>query len=231
MSIDLEKISAQIGKTAANILAKYLNEELNIALTEEVLPKVKKALISAYDELASIEESQYPGPIVGEDLTSLNKWRGLFVSQLDREFSSRRITGTDVTLSLVDLSLLGYGREGEERRGPPESVDWLVYYIEGIAGEFAFITEEMYLSRHRTPEQFGRYGRFGDGFLISKESYEKEQWQKFTKLPFSSVRHPISGQPPYNGFEIAVNKLDLSTPFSAAVQKAVKRLSTAAIST
>jgi hypothetical protein len=169
---------------------------------------LRAALLEAYDILADAEEAEMGSDVKGKDIATLSKFRGLFASQLNNELAAAEFSGDSIIIKIGDSEKWGMGRSkdegsGESPKGPPESVDFLGYYIEGGIGEFAYITKEHFKKRrpYRTPDNLGR---FGEGFLISETAYAEEGWERITKVPFSQVRHAISGQRPYDGFERAI---------------------------
>jgi hypothetical protein len=228
---ELDDILGDLGIKIGKKYAKIFEEELNKEIAITLIPIVKKALLKAYDELADQEEAQTPPDIKGKDPTSLKKWRHLFEKQLDSELKNVKIEDGTINLSFGDATSFGYGKEGVTREGPPETVDWLSYYIEGYAGEAAFISQEHYLKFRGSTRSTSSYGRFGEGFLMSKDTYIKEGWErpkhgvlKGKIIPFSSVRHSISGQAAYTGFTDAISALDLSSVVKNAIVQAIIRI-------
>jgi len=220
--LGLEELFGQVSQALNKKLSKDLKLKLarNIkkVLQQKAAPALKARLLTAYDELISRENY---GPVAaGKDPLALEVSRGLFEAQITKELNNVRIEGDSIVINIGDKDAWGFG-EAELREGPLKTVDFLHFYIEGNIGEFGFITLGMYISRRSTP---GTLGRFGEGFLISKEQYKKEKWEKATGVKFEDIRHPISGQPPYNGFNRAVENFDFSPYITEAVQETFKNI-------
>jgi len=186
---------------------------------EKAVPAIKDLFMAAYDALAATEESEMGGRIRGKDPTSLKNLRSLFEEQVVEELN-RNISFSDdnLEISLLSEELLGYG--SPSGKGAPTSVDVLNFYIEGITGEWAFLTPEHYEARGRASSK--PLGRLGEGFLISQKSYKEERWEEVTKIPFGDVRHAISNQPPYEGFDEAAKLINLTPYIEEAIQKAAQ---------
>ena len=228
MTISLEEaINKAINVAARGVTGKYiiaLQEELKYIFLTDVASALKAAFLEAYDRLAEVEESQFGPAIRTADHSSLRTWRHLFEAQIDKELADSISVGSEgIDISVGNLTLFGKGQTHKGREDAPTTVDWLIYYIEGVAGEFAFITESQYREmRGRWPSE--GIGRFGTGFLIPKESYVKERWEKGTGKTFDDVRHPISGQPPYREFEKIPQKIDFAYYVTLAAERAGKKL-------
>lgn len=217
----LDEVFENVAAESAEKFIRILREEIKTIFKEQAFPELKAEMLRAYDNLASQEEAQFGQESQGEDPLSLKRWRHLFEKQLDEELSKAVITDDEINIRLGTLSLLS---GGDDRRGDPETVDWLIFYIEGVVGEFGFISTEQYLMR-RPNYDTSRLGRFGEGFLISKEDYERERWERVTGIPFSAIKHPISGQRPYKGFERAADKVDFNKFVNIAAERAGRKLS------
>ncbi len=185
---------------------------------------VRDALVAAlteqYDLLADIGE--YGAAVQGKDPLALEKYRSLFIEQIKDEILRTRVEDTRIIIEVMDKDLLGFG-DDEPKEGPPTSVDFLHYYLNGQIGEVGFISRELY--ELRRPEH-SNLGRFGEGFMITKEDYIKERWEKVINVKFSDIRHPISGQPPFKGFDEAVANFDFSPYIREAVQGAFEDVKT-----
>lgn len=171
----------------------------------KVIPAVRREYLRAYDRLAKAEEADFGAEVKGRDPMSLVSLRPLFEAQLDRELSAAKIDITDksgrISINVLNRDDLGFNNLEESPEGPPTTVDILAYYILGVIGDFAFITLEQYENRGRRSSK--ALGRFGEGFLMPRSRYGSERWEEVTGLTFSLVRHPISGQRPYTGFDEA----------------------------
>jgi hypothetical protein len=210
----------KLGIASENFVKSFEKEVENLA-RKQLAPEIKTQLLRAYDELADLLDA-LGGQVIKDDATNLKLWRHLFEKQLEEELSKISVANGEIFISVLDKDKLGYG--DQEHEGEPTSVDWLVYYIEGMLGEFAFIDEQMYLAMRgeKKVARFATYGRFGKGFLIGKESWEREKWEKRTKKKFSQVRHPISGWKPYRGFETALSRIEMSDLINKALENTTK---------
>lgn len=106
--------------------------------------------------------------------------------------SSMVVTQDSVSFSLRDNSKLGY--DGDISR----PVDTMVFLMEGILGEYAFLTPKMYGKHmHKRGKPVGRWGK---GALMMKERFFEDGWDK--TLSWSEVRWGFSNTGPINIFEI-----------------------------
>ncbi len=221
---DLASLVTKQATAKAKQFTAELNRQLKVTFKTELVPALKARFLEAYDALANEEQGEYGSAIRGDDPTALLKWRSLFEQQIDKELAGISVSDGEININIGDLSSFGAGQTHENRHDVPQTVDWLIYYIEGLPGEFAFISAKQAYKKNplRSPTSLGR---FGEGFIIPRELYEEEGWEKATGLKFSEVRHPISGQRPYNRFEKIPNNFDFSRFVQSAVQKAVSAVS------
>jgi hypothetical protein len=106
--------------------------------------------------------------------------------------SSMVVTQDSVSFSLRDNSKLGY--DGDISR----PVDTMVFLLEGILGEYAFLTPKMYGKHmHKRGKPIGRWGK---GALMMKERFFEDGWDK--TFSWSEVRWGFSNTGPINIFEI-----------------------------
>jgi len=146
---------------------------------------------------------------------SLKSLRSIFEKQISKELSESKVVGGQWQVSLMDRDLLGYSREVST--GPVTTVDVLAFYLEGVPDEHAFITVEQY-ERGRKGSSRGKHtGRLGAGFLMTKGDYIKEGWEAITGLSFAQVRHPISSQKRYAGFDDINEKINFSKYITLAL--------------
>lgn len=222
---DIIKANApKIKKVTDELKNKFIANFTAIYRTEGV-PLIKKRLMEAYDVLAAIEEGEMGAAIRGKDPTSLISLRSLFEQQITTELGNNiSVKGDELLIEFMDKSKLGFDGPVDESTsdGPPTTVDVLSFYLRGMIGEFAFITPEQYEARGRRSSK--PLGRLGAGFLMSKRRYEQERWAEVTKLPFSDVRHAISGQSPYDGFREAIDAIDFQPIISSVLRKTMASL-------
>lgn len=194
---------------------ELLRVNLSEVLRTVALPEIQAEFLKVYDYLADIEEAEAGSAIKGKDPLSLKNLRNVFASQLNRELARAEIENGQLVIKIMDKSLLGYG--GPTPTGPVQTVDILAFYIEGMVEEHAFITPEQY-KRGRKGEVRGNFGgRVGGGFMMTRRNYEREGWDKITGVSFAQVRHPISGQTPFNGFDDVPSKINFNKYINMAL--------------
>ena len=64
------------------------------------------------------------------------------------------------------------------------------------------------------------FGRFGEGFLIDRESYERDGWAEI--MPFEVARHPFSGYSPFDIFAEALREFQLRPFLKRAIKAAAE---------
>jgi hypothetical protein len=106
--------------------------------------------------------------------------------------SSMVVTQDSISFSLRDNSKLGY--DGDISR----PVDTMVFLLEGILGEYAFLTPKMYGKHMHTRGK--PVGRWGKGALMMKERFFEDGWDK--TFSWSEARWGFSNTGPINIFEI-----------------------------
>lgn len=196
---------------SAKLFGKQYSEALLPALENILRTEARKEILdiylATYDKLAAMEEAEAGGAIKGKDPLSLQNLRGVFQRQLETELSRAVVTAKgNIVIKLMNKDLLGYA--GATPTGPVETVDILAFYLEGVRGEHAFVTVEQYEKGRKGGSRGNSGGRVGSGFMMTKEAYEKEGWQKITGVPFSAVRHPISDQAAFTEFDRLASKID-----------------------
>lgn len=207
-------ISANIQK---EIITKIIDKKLKLIrkniitiIRDEALPSLITAIMVGYDGLSDIARS---GP---DDPTNPTLWRQQFLEKLQQDLVNNFIVTQDTILARIgDKDFLGYNSSGTVDPDDTEPLHWLVFYIEGLIGDWAFVTPEDY--RKITGGKYNpKWGRFSKGFMISKQNYMDEGWNKI--ISFSQVRHPFSGFSPVDIFNEALNEFSIR-PF---IQKAIK---------
>lgn len=218
----VSQVEEVVGRKLGRRTVATLKRNILSVFKERAAPAFRDALVSEYDKLTAQERSQF-GPLVsGKDPSELGRFRGLFINQIEEELQKMRFEGDELVISVGDKRKWGFGRSGPPRSPSARTVDFLVYYIEGITGEFGFITEEH--MRLMNPLSTKRLGRFGEGFLISRQNYKEEGWLERTGITFEEIKHPISGQPPFRGFERAAQGFDFGPYVNEAVEQTFRNL-------
>lgn len=215
-----DQVSDALGRRVNKKLRGRLARRVAAKIREDAGPVLKTRLLSAYDELTAQERGEFGPAVAGKDPSALENFRDVFEAQITKEIARTRVQGETIVMEIGEKDAWGLGRS-EPPRGSASTVDFLGYYIEGVIGEFGFITIDQYKEKRGEVSSLGRFGR---GFLISRSSYERERWEETTGLSFEDVKHPISGQSPYNGFNKAVEGFDFSPYVSEAVQEVFSEL-------
>jgi hypothetical protein len=204
-------------KRAMEKKQKLINRNIKTVLQRLALPDLIDRIMIGFDRLAD-RADQLP-----EDPTNPSNWRAEFRSKLEEDLSNTFIvTGNRITVKIGEKDFLGYDPSGSTDPTDPSPLQWMVYYIEGLAGDWAFISPDIY-DRFRGSgsfEQLRNRGRFGEGFLISREDFEAEGWDEI--IPFDQVRHPFSGFSPLDIFTEALNEWKIRPFIQKAVDAAVQ---------
>ncbi len=211
-------INASIKKDILNKIIerklKLIRENIRDEIRNKALPFLIDLIMQGYDELS---DRANMGP---DDPTNPVNWRAEFLAKLRQELEDNFvITGNRIIAKLGDRDFLGYDASGTTDPDDTEPLHWLVFYIEGLIGDWAFVTPEDYTKITR-----GRYdpkwGRFSQGFMINKEDYQSQGWDK--TIPFEQVRHPFSGFAPLDIFSEALNEFNIRPFIQKALDAAVR---------
>ncbi len=207
------KIGAQIKKDILNKIIdrklKLIRENITSIMRNKALPHLVDLIMKGYD---SLSDRAAMGP---DDPTNPANWRSEFLTKLRQDLDDNLVVaGNLIIAKLGDKDFLGYDPSGNVDPGDTEPLHWLVFYIEGLIGDWAFVTPEDYnkITRGKYDPQ---WGRFSQGFMISKENYQTQGWDQV--IPFDQVRHPFSGFSPLDIFTEALNEFKIR-PF---IQKAL----------
>ena len=119
-----------------------------------------------------------------------------------------------------DKNFLGYSSNEDTDPDDQTPLVWLVYYIEGLVGDWGFVSPELYEQFRGSGNYNPEWGRFGQGFMISREQYESEGWSEV--VPFDQIRHPFSGFSPLDIFEEALREFKLRPFLDKAIKAAVE---------
>lgn len=196
-------------------LEKLINKNIEVAVRSQAIPHLIDLIMKGYDEISRRADM---GP---EDPTNPSLWRQEFLERLQTDLEQTfRVANNIITVNLGERKFLGYTPVEETDPDDDSPLVWLVYYIEGLAGDWAFISPADY-ERFRGAGKYNpKWGRFGQGFMISKEEYEAEGWQRI--IPFDQVRHPFSGFAPIDIFTEAVREFTLKPFIDKAIKAAMR---------
>lgn len=189
---------------------ELIHNNIVVTVKTEAIPHLIDMIMDGYDRLSDRMNT------LPEDPTNPANWRTEFKAKLDEDLV-RNLTVTDrgLIIRLGDKDFLGYT---DDEKGDPDDdspLTWLVYYLEGLMGEWAFISLDVYKEKRKNSKAT-KLGRFGEGFMISKEQFDKEGWGSF--ISFEEARHPFSGYSPVDIFTEALNEFR----FKPFIEKAIK---------
>ncbi len=208
-NIDTSQLSKIIQKRQ-----KLIKENIRDIMRRKALPFLVDLIMKGYDGLS---DRAGQGP---DDPTNPANWRNEFLTKLREDLENNLvITGNRITANLGDKDFLGYDPSGAIGTDDTEPLHWLVFYIEGLVGDCAFVTPTDYnkITRGKYNVQ---WGRFSQGFMISKEQYEEQGWDRV--IPFDQVRHPFSGFSPLDIFSEALNEFKIRPFIQKAITAAVR---------
>lgn len=196
-------------KKVVSGLEKLIMDNIVTVVKSEAIPHLIGLIMKGYDDLSDRAN------MLPEDPTNPANWRTEFFNKITQDFEQTfTLTDKGIIIRIGEREFFGYDPSGKAPAGA-EPLVWLVYYIEGLAGDWGFITQELY-DEFRGPGAFKNWGRFEQGFLISKEQFEDEGWSEVTT--FEAIRHPFSGFEPVDIFIEALNEFEIR-PF---IQKAIR---------
>lgn len=146
-----------------NKLIKILKRNLS----EVAVPKVADIVI---DKLLEVYDYKLGGKVPLEDPTAPENIREDYIKSLRNSIeSSLTITDDVITFGVGDRKDLGYD-------GVKDPLSTLVFALEGFLDEYAFIPAPIINQRFKKSNKLGRYG---DGYLVSKKSFEKNKWDNY----------------------------------------------------
>ncbi len=201
-------------KKILKVKQKLIQENIRDVMKREGIPFLIDRIMMGYDKLGDIADL---GP---EDPTNPSLWRAEFRARLFKDFDETFVfNGNRLSVKLGNKEFLGYN--GADTIDPDDTapLHWLVFYIEGLLGDWAFITPEVYQTitgRNYEPA----WGRFNDGFMVSKTDYQDQGWDRV--VPFEQVRHPFSGFSPLDIFDEALREFKIRPFIQKAITAAVK---------
>ena len=203
-NIDTTKLKAVLQKRQ-----DLIQKNIITVLKTGAVPLLIAKIMIGYDKLSDRAE------MLPEDPTNPANWREQFLIKLREDLEDTFIvTGNRISVRLGDKDFLGYSGGDTIGRGDTQPLHWMVFFIEGLLGDWAFISPETYLRLTGTPYK-SEWGRFAAGFMISKEEYQDNRWDR--RIPVEQVRHPFSGFSPVDIFSEALREFR----FRPFIQKAI----------
>ena len=211
------KINIDIGKLKSIFEKKQKLIQKNIVavLKKEAIPFLIERIMIGFDSLADRAN------MLPEDPTNPSNWRTEFLIQLEEDLARTFVVaGNRITIRLGDKDFLGYNPSGTIDPDDTEPLHWMVFFIEGLIGDWAFISPENYSRLARGSTYKPGWGRFDQGFMISRQNYEEQGWNRI--IPFAQVRHPFSGFSPLDIFAEALREFRLRPFIQKAIDAAIK---------
>ena len=206
-----------ISKRALATFKKYLKDNLWQVLLFEAGPDYIDVIMDEY-------EKQLEGLVQDDDPTAPEALKELFREKLETTLRfETRWEGDQLHIQIVNFEDLGYDNIPDSK--DPDLLKTFVFILEGIAGEYAWIGEDFYIARKRefpkvetrVPGQ--RFGRAGMGYLIEREKFFDQGWDKFG--PFESFRWGFSNQGPKDIFEAAQRRFDWEPYYDKAIDMTI----------
>ncbi len=128
-------------------------------LKKEAFPFLINKIMVGYD---SLSDRASMGP---DDPTNPANWRLEFLTKLEEDLERTFVLiGSKISVGLGDKDFLGYDPSGSISPDDTQPLHWLVFFIEGLIGDWGFITPETY-ERITRRKYSGQWGRFSKGFM------------------------------------------------------------------
>lgn len=214
LKIDHSSLNDVVGK-----LQSLVENNIRSIVRNEAIPFLIDRIMVGFDSLSERAD------LLPEDPTNPGNWREVFELALRQDLERTfMVTGDVITVRLGDKEFLGYDPSGETN-DPTDAtpLKWMVYYLEGLAGDWAYISPETYEQINGGGSfnpNWGRFGEGGGGFMVSKKEYEEAGWDLV--VPFSTVRHPFSGYSPLDIFTEALREFRFRPFIQRAIAAAAK---------
>jgi len=167
-------------------LKRLLLKNLYFSIQNKVGPEVIRRIMDKF-QVGLI------GKVTIKDPAAPEHFKDEFFSMLKGQLEeSLVITPDGISFSLGDRDKLGY--DGNVKT----PLQTMVFILEGVLGEYAFISPDFYKT-YKSGKNI-KFGRWSGGFLISKEAFFKEGWDK--RISWNEARWGFSNTGPINIFDI-----------------------------
>ena len=152
------------------------------------------------------------------DPTAPENLREAFTELLYDDLENRtKFEGGKLIIEIGDDDALGYTDPPDAK--DPEILKTFVYILEGIYGEYAWISDEYWLARTgKIPEEKG--GRAGEGFLLTREDFFAEGHDEH--ISWEDVKWGFSSQGAKDIFDDASRAFNWQPYFKKAVDRTIK---------
>ena len=167
-------------------LKQLLIKNITRAIGTTIGPEIIKRIMEKFD-VGLI------GKVSTKDPSAPEHFQDEFFSALNEDLaSSILVTPEGITFFLGDTKKLGYDGNIET------PLQTMVFILEGVLGEYAFISPDIYKSFKSGSDV--KFGRWGGGFLITKEAFFKEHWDR--RVSWSKAKWGFSNTGPIDVFSM-----------------------------
>jgi len=213
LTVDKPKLDSLILKKK-----RLIQKNIKNVVQKEVIPHVVDLIMVEYDELSEIAEQG-----VGQDDPSRpSEWRMVFKQHLlDSAYDSFKSKRNVLEVGIGERAYLGdFGFFIDKEDAEP--LHWMVFFLEGLVGEFALITPQTYAQLKPHAPFNDEWGRFADEpvFMMERKSYFAQGFNEI--IPWDQVRHPFSGVRPPDIFATALSKLNMRPFIKKAIKAAIQ---------
>lgn len=206
-----------VDKRALAAFKRYLKDNLWHVMIFEAGPAYIDMIMDEY-------EKQLEGIVQEDDPTAPENLKEQFKDKLSATLKfETEWEGDKLQLQIVNFEDLGYDNPPDSK--DPDLLKTFMFILEGIAGEYAWIGEDFYIARKREfPEMEPRvpgqrFGRIGMGYLIERERFFREDWDKFGT--FDEFRWGFSNQGPKDIFDAARKRFDWEPYYDKAIDMSI----------
>lgn len=216
VKLELNKQQKALVERILQAKLRLVEDNIEAVIKKEAVPHLIDLIMDNYDKLSERMEM-----LPHDDPTNPALWRDTFKAKLEQEASDTflfdRSSGI-IKLNLGEKAWLGYTDNPDPSSTSP--MIWMVYYLEGLAGSWAWITREIWQQVFPEGKWDPEWGRFSNapGFMLSGgEFFDREKpWRE--RITWTEVRHPFSAFSPLDIFAEAMNEFNIR-PF---IEKAIK---------
>jgi len=216
------KIRLQLDKPKLQSLIikkkRLIQRNIKSVVQKEVIPHVIDLIMEGYDDLAQLAD-QGAGQ---DDPSRPSEWREIFRAHLfesaNKSFKAKK---EFISLGIGDRAFLGdLGTFVDKEDAEP--LHWMVFFLEGMVGEFALITPDTYEKLKPNKTFDDSWGRFEDEpvFMIERKAYFAQGFNDI--IPWEQVRHPFSGVRPPDIFANALAQLNMRPFLKKAIKAAIE---------
>jgi len=221
----LSKQQAALAERIVKAKLKLVEDNIAAVIRKEAIPHLIDLIMKHYDKLGERMES-----LPHDDPTNPIHWRGTFKDKLEEEaeetFIFDRSSGV-IKLNLGEKSYLGYGDAEDNQSDRP--MVWMVYYLEGLAGSWGWVTREIWQQVFPDGTWDSDWGRFRNapGFMMSGGDFFARENKKGKpnlfrqKITWSEIKHPFSAYSPMDIFAEALNEFQIRPFINRAIQAAL----------